>query len=316
MGGLLPFDRALIVLLLTPEFFLPLRQLAIRYHAGSAGKAAAERIFAILDTPAVRGWAPPAARPPVPGPPQPRRLDIRFDDVHVAYDGGQRPALNGFTLSIAHGQTVALVGATGAGKTTVANLLLRFVEPVRGRITVGGVDLSEISPTEWRALVAWAPQHPHLFHGTIAENIRLGEPDASPEAVVAAARAAHAHEFIEALPRGYDTPIGERGARLSGGQRQRLALARAFVKDAPLLILDEATSHLDPVSEALIKDALARLIRNRTVLIIAHRLILVDGADAIAVMDGGRVVHMGVPRAPASGNRADQHVLATPEWSA
>jgi ABC-type multidrug transport system fused ATPase/permease subunit len=306
MAGQLPFDRALTVLLLTPEFFLPLRQLALKYHAGSAGKAAAERIYAILDsgrdqsTPSrVEAVAARSLAPSVENqatlPPLPARLDIRFDDVHIAYDDGQRPALNGFTLSIPQGQAVALVGPTGAGKTTVANLLLRFVEPARGRITVGGESLGDIDPTRWRALVAWVPQHPHLFHGTVAENLRLARPDASAGAVIAAAGAAHAHDFIEALPRGYDTPIGEHGARLSGGQRQRLAIARAFLKDAPLLILDEATSHLDPESEELVREALARLTETRTVLIIAHRLNLARGADLIAVMDGGRVVQTGSP---------------------
>ena len=141
---------------------------------------------------------------------------------------GRRPALDGFTLTIARGQTVALVGPTGAGKTTVANLLLRFVEPAHGRITVGGIDLREIDPARWRALVAWAPQHPHLFHGSVADNIRLGKPGASEAEVVAAARAAHAHEFIQALPQGYQTPIGERGARLSGAPGSTRAGSRRW----------------------------------------------------------------------------------------
>jgi ATP-binding cassette subfamily C protein CydD len=318
MAGQLPFDRALTVLLLTPEFFLPLRQLAMKYHAGSAGKAAAERIYAILDTPVAVGArfiAPiaPTIRDHETLSPLPSRLDIRFDDVHVAYDSGQRPALNGFTLSITQGQTVALVGATGAGKTTVANLLLRFVEPTRGGITVGGARLNEIDPAQWRTLVAWVPQHPHLFHGTVAENLRLARPDAAPEAVVEAARAAYAHEFIERLPHAYDTPIGEHGARLSGGQRQRLAIARAFLKSAPLLILDEPTSHLDPASEELLRDALARLVRNRTVLIISHRLALASDADTIVVMDEGRVLQEGRPRALAHESGMYQRLITAYE---
>jgi ATP-binding cassette subfamily C protein CydD len=290
MGGTLPFNHALAVLVITPEFFLPLRQLALKYHAGTAGKAAAERIFAILDTTPkmprsqIQRWVVPA------------RLDIRFDNVSFAYADGQRPALQGFSLSIPHGQTIALVGTTGAGKTTAANLLLRFIEPDRGSITIGGAALETIDPSVWRSQVAWVPQIPYLFYGTIADNIRLARSDASGADIIAAAQAAHAHDFITQLPLGYDTPIEERGARLSGGQQQRLAIARAFLKDAPFLILDEATSYLDSASEAAIQDALPRLMRGRTVLIIAHRLKLVFAADQVAVLDQGRVIEMGAPR--------------------
>jgi ATP-binding cassette subfamily C protein CydD len=220
-------------------------------------------------------------------------LDIRFDHVSFAYDHGQRPALRDCSLHIPHGQKIALVGATGAGKTTVASLLLRFIEPHDGSITVNGISLSEIDPAAWRSQVAWMPQQPHLFYGTIADNIRLAKSGASPAEMIAAAQAAHAHEFITKLPQGYDTPIGEQGARLSGGQRQRLALARAFLKDAPFLILDEATSQLDAESEALIQDALDRLLRDRTVLIIAHRLKLVYRADQVVVMQQGRAIEAG-----------------------
>ena len=201
--------------------------------------------------------------------------------------------MHGFSLTIPHGQTVALVGPTGAGKTTVASLLLRFIDADAGRISVGGLPLDSIDRAAWRGQVAWVPQLPHLFHGTIADNIRLARPEAGMEAVIAAARAAHADEFIATLPRGYDTPLGEGGARLSGGQRQRLAIARAFLKDAPVLILDEATASLDARSEALIQDALARLTVGRTVLIIAHRLALAYAADQIVVMDAGRAVEAG-----------------------
>ena len=201
--------------------------------------------------------------------------------------------MHGFSLTIPHGQTVALVGPTGAGKTTVASLLLRFIDADAGRISVGGLPLDSIDRAAWRGQVAWVPQLPHLFHGTIADNIRLARPEAGMEAVIAAARAAHADEFIATLPRGYDTPLGEGGARLSGGQRQRLAIARAFLKDAPVLILDEATASLDARSEALIQDALARLTVGRTVLIIAHRLALAYTADQIVVMDAGRAVEAG-----------------------
>jgi ATP-binding cassette subfamily C protein CydD len=294
MSGLLSFDRALTVLLLTPEFFMPLRQLALKYHAGSAGKTAAERIYAILDTPV----AAPVIFP------QPKyyetdfaQRDIFFDNVHVAYDKGERPALNGFTLKIQRGQTIALVGATGAGKTTAANLLLRFIEPTRGTVWVGSNRLSEIPTELWRAHIAWVPQHPHLFAGTVLENLRLAKSDATPDEILAAAHAAHAHEFIMRLPRGYDTPLGEQGARLSGGQRQRIAIARALLKDAPLLIFDEGTSQLDAKSETYIRAALTELKRHRTVLVIAHRLALAHDADRVAVLHAGRVIESDTPDA-------------------
>ncbi len=291
--GLLPLDTALTVLLLTPEFFVPMRQLALKYHAGTAGKAAAERIFELLDT-----EAPPAATP-VTSPAtlvktgEPRRSDIHFEDVRFTYPGRSQPVLTGITLTIPHSQSTALVGATGAGKTTLASLLLRFTMPTSGSIRLGEAPLDTLDLGICRQLMAWVPQHPHFFHGTIGENIRLARPDAGPEAVVAAARAAHAHEFIQALPRGYETPIYEGGTRLSGGQRQRIAIARAFLKDAPILILDEATAHLDAESEAAIQDSLMRLVRDRTTLIIAHRLQMAFGANQIAVIDQGRVVEVG-----------------------
>jgi len=315
MNGALPFDRALAVLLLTPEFFLPLRQMAIKYHSGTTGKAAAGRIYAILDTPLgqrVRESEDQRSSEPIatalqysgttllahyPTHSLPQHVTspptIRFEEVRFAYDQGQRPALHGFSLEVPRGQTVALVGPTGAGKTTVVSLLLRFVEPDAGQITVDGRPVREIEPALWRRRVAWVPQLPHLFHGTVADNILLARPDATPDQVVAAACAAHADEFICALPQGYDTPLGEQGARLSGGQRQRLAIARAFLKDAPVLILDEATASLDARSDALIRDALARLTTGRTVLVIAHRLELTYTADQVVVLDAGRAVETG-----------------------
>ncbi len=316
MNGAIGFDQALAVLLLTPEFFLPLRQMAVKYHMGTAGKAAAERVFALLDegreaqgtggTQGTRGTRDArAGLLTVPA----DRYDICFADVCYAYppqprswqpserlptsDGESRAALHGFSCTIPHGKTTALVGASGAGKTTAASLLLRFIDPASGRITVGGVDLLAWDRAAWRRLVAWVPQLPHLFYGSALDNIRLARPDAGPDEVMAAARAAHAHDFIQALPQGYDTPLGEGGARLSGGQRQRLALARAFLKDAPVLLLDEATANLDAHSDVLIRDALARLVAGRTVLLIAHRLELAFSADQIIVMDAGRAVETG-----------------------
>jgi ABC-type multidrug transport system fused ATPase/permease subunit len=190
---------------------------------------------------------------------------------------------------------VALVGASGAGKSTLASMLLRFVEPDAGGITVDGRPLDAIDLHAWRASVAWVPQRPRLFHGTVADNIRLARPGASDEAVAHAARAANAAEFIERLPQGLESAAGEAGSRLSGGQRQRIAIARAFLRDAPVLVLDEATSYQDEASEEAIVDALERLMRGRTVLVIAHRLHLAQRADRVAVLAGGRVVEAGPP---------------------
>lgn len=322
MNGTLPFNQALAVILLTPEFFLPLRQLAMKYHAGTQGKAAAERLLAILDTEegqvskeqvaggqvAIDGSKVGAGLVPAPADIAVAG-DIVLDDVYLAYEGGSRPALNGFSLTIAAGKTVALVGPTGAGKSTVAYLLLRFLAPDIGRITIGGRPLANIDPEAWRAQVAWVSQRPHLFHGSVADNLRLARPAATMSQIVVAAQAAQAHDFIQALPQGYETAIGEGGSRLSGGQRQRLAIARAYLKDAPYLILDEATANLDVASEEAVRAALRRLARGRTVLIIAHRLQMAQDAHLVSVVDGGRVVEQGPHRQLiASGTRYRQLV--------
>lgn len=304
MRGDLPFVEALAVLLLTPEFFLPLRQFAAHHHAGSEGQAATRRLFAILDEPAPGARVGEIRPEPLPGPPPSASFDVVFENVRFAYADDERPALDGFSLAIPAESMVALVGPTGAGKSTAAALLLRFIEPTGGAIHVAGIPLAGIGHAEWRLRVAWVPQLPHLFHGTVADNIRLGRPEATMAEVIAAAEAAHADEFIRRLPQGYDTPLGEEGARLSGGQRQRLALARAFLRDAPLVVLDEATSHLDAESETLVRAALARLRQGRTVLVIAHRLQLAADADQVVVVREGRVA--------ATGTHAD--LLATNDY--
>ncbi len=289
MNGSLPFNRALAILLLTPEFFLPLRHMALKFHAGAEGKAAAGRIFGVLDTRSQRDEVRSPGGRATGG----QNRDIELRDVHLAYDQGKRPALTGLSLTVPAGKTVALVGPTGAGKSTVADLLLRFLQPDEGQIIVGGKPLSAIDPDAWRSRIAWVPQNPHLFYGSVADNLRLARPGVSTSEIISAAQAAHADRFIRALPQGYDTAIGEGGSRLSGGQRQRLAIARAYLKDAPYLILDEATANLDAASEQLVRDALAQLALGRTVLIIAHRLQLARDADLIAVIVDGRVVEQG-----------------------
>jgi ATP-binding cassette subfamily C protein CydD len=308
MNGSLPFVEALSVLLLTPEFFLPLRQFAAHHHAGSEGQAASKRLAAIFDVPVT------GARMTDDNPQSaailPQRFDIVFDQVSFTYEDVNQPALNGFSLTIAAGEMVALVGASGAGKSTAAAVLLRFIEPAGGTIAAAGVPLSAIDRAGWRSRVAWVPQQPHLFHGTVADNIRLGRPEATVEQVIAAAEAAHAAEFIRALPLGYDTPLGEEGARLSGGQRQRIALARAFLRDAPLVVLDEATSHLDEGSEALVREALGHLRQGRAVLVIAHRLRLAADAERVAVVEGGRVVATGTHAELLAGNAYYRDLVA------
>lgn len=281
----LPFERALFVLLLTPELFLPLRQLAGARHARLAGASAARRVFALLDAAPRRSPPPRAAPVRAAGP---ARLDIRLERVAWTPPGRDQPALRDVSLWLPSGCVTALTGPSGAGKTSVAALLLRFADPEAGTIEAGDTALAGLAPEEWRRLVAWSPQLPHLFHGTIADNIRLGRPEACPEEVERAAAAARADEFIRAMPDGYATPVGEHGARLSGGQRRRIALARAFLLDRPVVILDEPTAHLDRRTAAEVRDAVIRHCRGRTALVITHDRELVRLADRVVLLEDGR----------------------------
>jgi len=284
--GRLAFEEAFFVLLLAPEFYLPLRMLGTRFHAGMTGIAAAQRILSVLEKPLQVACAEPNSIAPDFSAP------IRLEDTRYHYPD-QRPALNGIDLEIQPDEVVALVGPSGAGKSTLVQLLLRFAQPQTGKIWLGKCGLDEVNLDAWRKGIAWVPQKPHLFYGTIADNICLGRPEASRAEIITAARLAHADEFIDRLPRGYDTLLGEKGATLSGGQAQRIALARAFLQDAPFLILDEPTANLDPATEVALQDSLAKLLYGRRALIVAHRLSTVKRADRIVVMDQGKVIEIG-----------------------
>lgn len=238
------------------------------------------------------------------------RLDIEFDNVHFTYQETRKPALEGMSFQISQGEAVALAGPSGAGKSTCAKLLLRFFDPQSGQIRLGGHCLKHIPLEELRRLVAWVPQDIYLFNQSIADNIALGQPDAAPHDIVNAAKQAAAHDFIEALPNGYQTLVGERGMQLSGGQRQRIAIARAFLKNAPIVVLDEAASNLDNENELALQKAMANLRSNRTTITIAHRLTTLLAADRILVIEDGALVETGSPEQLLNANSSFATLVA------
>ena len=286
--GQMGLDVLLVVLMMGIEVFRPQRDLRALLHNGMMGRAAADDIFTVLD-----------ARPKVEPPAVPLDLDgplapvVEFENVSFAYPGGRRAAHRGLSFRVGAGERVGFVGESGAGKSTIVRLLLRFYDPDGGAVRIGGHDLRALRSDDVYRDVAVVNQDTCLFHGTVEGNLRFGKPDATGEEIEAAARAANAHEFIARLPQGYATVIGERGIRLSGGQRQRVAIARALLRDAPILILDEALSAVDAENEAVIQQALDRLMRGRTTLVFAHRLSSVVGADRILVLDHGSIVETG-----------------------
>jgi len=309
--GHLDYQTALLVLLLTPEAYLPLRAAGAQFHASMEGATAAARACDILDTPlpaprsaspdptAPRSASPDPTAPPSagarlrPGAGEPadlRSSTIMLNGVCLTYPGRTAPALAGVSLAIRPGERIIVTGPSGSGKSSLLALLLRFADPDAGTIEAGGARLADLDLAAWRDQIAWVPQHPHLFTGTVAGNIALGQPEASREAVERAARLAGAAEFIGALPRGLDTELGERAGRLSAGQRQRIALARAFLRDAPLLLLDEPTAHLDTITAGEILGTIETLMAGRTVVLVTHGPGWAAQADQTITLDHGRLI--------------------------
>jgi ATP-binding cassette subfamily C protein CydD len=278
----------LFILLLAPEFYLPLRELGTHYHARARALAAAEEIRGLL-----QGPLPPTGGRGRLTSPEGIRLQCR--DLHFAYDAGRRPALKGVCLELAPDRCIALVGGSGAGKSTLVSLLLGFITPDQGEILVNGVPLNDIDPASWRRQVGWVGQNPVLFHGSLRENLLLGQPDAGEDSVTEAARAAGVLDFAGRLPQGLDTPVGEQGVGLSRGEAQRVALARVFLKNAPVLLLDEPTAGLDADTERRVLDAIESFRAGRTVLTVTHRLADIRRADRILVMEEGRIIEDGPP---------------------
>jgi thiol reductant ABC exporter CydD subunit len=278
LGGEIDLRAGLMVLVLAPEAYLPLRLLGANYHASAEGMAAAEHVFAVLETPLpARGHRLDT--------PDPSAEALSVEDLRVEYPGRAEAALDGISLTVAPGEILAITGPSGSGKSTLLSVLLGFVSPQGGTVRVGDVELSDLDPEAWRAQVAWMPQRPHLFAASIADNIRLGRLGATRDDVRDAALAAGLGEVIAGRPDGLETMLGERGSGLSVGERQRLALARAFLRDAPLLLLDEPTANLDGMTEDATLEALERLVRGRTVVLVAHRPALVVLADRVIEID-------------------------------
>ncbi|MFF0460542.1 thiol reductant ABC exporter subunit CydD [Streptomyces mexicanus] len=275
VSGDMDLYTGLVILVLAPEAYLPLRQVGAQYHAAAEGLAAAEEIFAVLESP-----LPASGTRPVPD-----CGAVAFENVGVRYPGRSADAVSGVSFAVEAGETVALVGPSGAGKSTLLHVLLGFVRPTEGRVRIGDADLTDLDLEQWRSRIAWVPQRPHLYAGTIAENVRLARPDADEAAVRAALADAGALAFVDALPEGMDTVLGEDGTGLSAGQRQRLALARAFLADRPVLLLDEPTAALDGATEAEIVQAVRRLSMGRTVLLVVHRPALLGAADRVVRLD-------------------------------
>jgi len=285
--GMLPSHQLPLMLLMASAAFGPVMNIAKVAKQVAMIMASAERVFTVLDEPAVVRETPDSE--PM-GAVEPR---LTFEDVTFRYQPDEPPVLRNISFDCSTGENVAVVGPSGSGKTTLVNLLLRFWDPQHGRIMIGGHDIRKLSFTDLRNLVSVVQQDAYLFNTSIRENIRIGKPEATDAEIEDAARKAYIHDFVASLPDGYETRLGERGAKLSGGERQRISIARALLKDAPILILDEATSNLDSENEQAIRDGIDNLMEGRTTLVIAHRLSTITTADKVVVLDHGRVVESG-----------------------
>jgi ATP-binding cassette, subfamily C, bacterial CydCD len=274
MSGNLDLRSALFVLVLAPEAYLPLRQLGTNYHASAEGMAAAERVFEVIEQPVARRGASTDV-------PNPAQVGLVVEGLRVSYPDRGEPALDGVSLTVEPGEVLALVGPSGCGKSTLLSVLLGFIAPERGSVRVGDVDLAELDPDVWRSRIAWVPQRPHLFAASIAENVRFGRSDASEDEVQAAIAAAGLDDVVAKLPKGVEAVLGDHGAGLSAGERQRVGLARAFLRDSPLLLLDEPTANLDGQTEHEVLGAVRRLAQGRTVVLVAHRPALLGLADRV-----------------------------------
>jgi thiol reductant ABC exporter CydD subunit len=274
LGGHLDLRASLFVLVLAPEAYLPLRQVGADFHASAAGLSAAEQIFDVLDLPLPwRGTCRDV--------PNPARTGLTIESLTVTYPGRVEPALEQVNLAVAPGEVLAVTGPSGCGKSTLLAVILGLVAPDTGSVQVGSTDVAGLDPDAWRQQIAWVPQRPHLFAASIADNIRLGRAEASLSDLQRAVAAAGLSEVVARLPEGLDSRLGEGGAGLSAGERQRVALARAFLRDAPLLLLDEPTANLDGHTEAQVLDAVGRICRDRTVILVAHRPALLSFADRV-----------------------------------
>ena len=291
LDGTLQLGIALAVLVLAPEVYMPLRRAASEFHASAEGQAAADRILEVLDerepATAVSGTLDRTARRALT---EVARSTIRLSELEVRYPGRAVPVLDGVELDLAFGEHVAVTGESGSGKSTLLAVLLGFVEPVGGKVTVGGVDLRDLPLRDWRRQIAWVPQRPYLLRGTIADNLRLGDADAGAEALRWAVEQSGLSGLVERLPLGLETEVSEGGMTLSAGERQRIAIGRAVLRDVPLVLLDEPAAHLDADRESSLRDTLGPWLDSRTVLVAAHRRALVGRVDRTVALVGGRLV--------------------------
>ncbi len=289
MNGNFEFQSALFILILAPEFYMPLRLLGARYHAGQEGLEASKRIHEILSKNIIENKSNGKMMSSI----DIKSNSIQFENVFFKYNSDDAFELRNLNFEIVAGEKTALIGPSGSGKSSIINLLLRFIDSQNGKIKIGDNDIRSFDLKDWRNQISWISQNPYLFHGSIEENIKLGRPNASLDEISEAAQKANLIDFINSLPQKFLTNIGERGLRLSGGEAQRIAIARAFLKNSPIIILDEPTSNLDPEIESLILNAINELTQNMTTIVIAHRLNTILNSDKIILITDGRILTMG-----------------------